>query len=330
MDITGTTTNNECLNNYDSDVIIDSDIEEINIIENEKVVIHNYFPKESWEENNTQLNYNSNEIIINGTNTDVSSNITDEELNDNYIDSDSEIYETTSDYTTNEENSKDSDEDILDETYSDEDILDETYSDEDILDETYSDEDILDENSSDETSSDEDILDETSSDETKSNINSIKSEKCLNSKKKKFNMLNDNDCIICFDKMLPQNKLMLPCKHLFHEDCILEWAFAEEKTWHTCPICRQKFKFTNKYYRMHGINSAGEVYKRHNNIPLDDLSMGYTISFNSSIRNRRRISRTSRIIHRRHSQTFGRQNISVSRDLTTNYTTANSGCCIIS
>ena len=40
---------------------------------------------------------------------------------------------------------------------------------------------------------------------------------------KKKNLLLDNECIICFEKMLCHQKMILPCKHYFHEECLKKW-----------------------------------------------------------------------------------------------------------
>jgi len=44
------------------------------------------------------------------------------------------------------------------------------------------------------------------------------------------------DCQVCFEKFGAEEKLnQLPCKHLFHGECIRPWF----ETHNTCPVCRQ-------------------------------------------------------------------------------------------
>ncbi len=48
------------------------------------------------------------------------------------------------------------------------------------------------------------------------------------------------DCTICLLPMDKKNKCsVLPCKHIFHMECIHGWIDAEEETSLQCPICRQ-------------------------------------------------------------------------------------------
>ncbi len=48
-----------------------------------------------------------------------------------------------------------------------------------------------------------------------------------------------NVCIICLDefKEESQNKVILPCGHTYHYECILSWF---EKKMH-CPYCQKKY-----------------------------------------------------------------------------------------
>lgn len=44
------------------------------------------------------------------------------------------------------------------------------------------------------------------------------------------------ECSICFsDFMIDEELPELPCKHVFHEQCLLQWF----KYTRTCPLCRQ-------------------------------------------------------------------------------------------
>ena len=46
-----------------------------------------------------------------------------------------------------------------------------------------------------------------------------------------------SDCQVCFDKFKDEDNIyILPCKHLFHEGCILPWFTSHD----TCPVCRME------------------------------------------------------------------------------------------
>lgn len=48
------------------------------------------------------------------------------------------------------------------------------------------------------------------------------------------------DCTICLMSMDKTNQCsILPCKHVFHMDCIHSWIDADEETSLQCPICRK-------------------------------------------------------------------------------------------
>ncbi|CAJ1364351.1 unnamed protein product [Effrenium voratum] len=47
-------------------------------------------------------------------------------------------------------------------------------------------------------------------------------------------------CCICMDEE-PECKALLPCGHVFCEDCIAHWAVSGSKESHTCPVCRSPF-----------------------------------------------------------------------------------------
>ena len=45
------------------------------------------------------------------------------------------------------------------------------------------------------------------------------------------------ECSICYERLHTQSTVLLPCDHVFHEDCILKWATRSP----TCPNCRAEF-----------------------------------------------------------------------------------------
>lgn len=45
------------------------------------------------------------------------------------------------------------------------------------------------------------------------------------------------ECVICLDSFEDEEKVLeLPCKHLYHEDCIRKWLIERKKI---CPICKR-------------------------------------------------------------------------------------------
>lgn len=49
----------------------------------------------------------------------------------------------------------------------------------------------------------------------------------------------DNICMVCFREMEEGRKL--PCKHIFHEECLKQWI--QKNTNHFCPKCKRPFDF---------------------------------------------------------------------------------------
>uniref|UniRef100_A0A182IXJ3 RING-type E3 ubiquitin transferase n=1 Tax=Anopheles atroparvus TaxID=41427 RepID=A0A182IXJ3_ANOAO len=45
----------------------------------------------------------------------------------------------------------------------------------------------------------------------------------------------ENTCSICLDMVLPSDRCVLPCNHVFHKPCISQWS-NEKKV---CPNCRK-------------------------------------------------------------------------------------------
>lgn len=45
----------------------------------------------------------------------------------------------------------------------------------------------------------------------------------------------ESSCVICYQNFLPGSEItQLPCKHIFHGDCIVKWLRES----HLCPLCR--------------------------------------------------------------------------------------------
>ncbi|KAK9129906.1 hypothetical protein Sjap_010393 [Stephania japonica] len=53
------------------------------------------------------------------------------------------------------------------------------------------------------------------------------------------------ECAICLEEFVAGQscRVLEPCNHMFHEDCIDSWLVAEQ----TCPVCRKNVVFTCLY-----------------------------------------------------------------------------------
>ena len=54
--------------------------------------------------------------------------------------------------------------------------------------------------------------------------------------KKNLNQNENDSCIICFEKILFQDKHYLHCGHCFHCDCIKKWLDCDKNN---CPMCKR-------------------------------------------------------------------------------------------
>ena len=77
----------------------------------------------------------------------------------------------------------------------------------------------------------------------KSEINKLK--KYILSKENLDNFGCENSCPVCKEDFIVGNKMMdLPCKHYFHEDCLMPWLNQHD----SCPICRYELKTDDPDY----------------------------------------------------------------------------------
>jgi DNA-directed RNA polymerase subunit RPC12/RpoP len=94
----------------------------------------------------------------------------------------------------------------------------------------------------------------------KSEINKLKkyvlSEESLN----KFGC--ENSCSVCKEDFVIGNKMMdLPCKHYFHEECLMPWLNQHD----SCPICRYELKTDDPdYEKMKILRSENNTNINHN------------------------------------------------------------------
>jgi E3 ubiquitin-protein ligase RNF115/126 len=80
---------------------------------------------------------------------------------------------------------------------------------------------------------------------TKENMNSI-----INSGKKE-----ENSCSVCKDIFeLEQNIINMPCKHPFHDECLLPWLSSRN----SCPTCRYELSTEDEDYERRKRNNSNE------------------------------------------------------------------------
>lgn len=64
---------------------------------------------------------------------------------------------------------------------------------------------------------------------------------------KKFGVDHESSCSVCKDEFeLEQNLLNLPCKHIFHDECIMPWL----KERNSCPTCRHELPTDDPDYEL--------------------------------------------------------------------------------
>ena len=56
-----------------------------------------------------------------------------------------------------------------------------------------------------------------------------------------LNEFHDLTCTVCYEDM--KEAVLLPCKHIFHEECIRQWIIKNFN--HFCPKCKHELNFDN-------------------------------------------------------------------------------------
>ncbi|CAE7581461.1 RMR1 [Symbiodinium natans] len=52
----------------------------------------------------------------------------------------------------------------------------------------------------------------------------------------------DKSCLCCLEDFQGTSSIaVLPCGHIFHEECITSWALATSKAGNSCPQCRSSY-----------------------------------------------------------------------------------------
>ena len=94
----------------------------------------------------------------------------------------------------------------------------------------------------------------------KSEINKLK--KYVLSKENLKKLGCENSCSVCKEDFVIGNKMMdLPCKHYFHEECLMPWLNQHD----SCPICRFELKTDDPdYEKMKILRNENTISINHN------------------------------------------------------------------
>ena len=95
----------------------------------------------------------------------------------------------------------------------------------------------------------------------KSEINKLKKYVLSEENLSKFGC--ENSCSVCKEDFVIGNKMMdLPCKHYFHEECLMPWLNQHD----SCPICRFELKTDDPdYEKMKIIRNENTISINNNN-----------------------------------------------------------------
>ncbi|KAE8702259.1 Detected protein of unknown function [Hibiscus syriacus] len=84
---------------------------------------------------------------------------------------------------------------------------------------------------------------------------------------------NTNHCAVCRDEFeVGGEAIKLPCKHLYHPDCIVSWLNIKT----TCPICRFKIDGDSNNTASDDAYETSEMNHRDIGLGVEDLANGVT------------------------------------------------------
>nr|XP_046917049.1 probable serine/threonine-protein kinase DDB_G0271682 [Dermatophagoides farinae] len=126
--------------------------------------------------------------------------------------------------------------------------------------------------------------------------------KQLSSSINNCNNKSNENCIICFDEFIPNtNVRRLPCMHLFHEKCIIQWFenSVSVNFLFSCPICRLTIHWRDQMSKKWSIpehllelEKPGTIQRITNDSNNDDDTANNNNNNNRNIK-RRRNNRTN-------------------------------------
>ena len=78
----------------------------------------------------------------------------------------------------------------------------------------------------------------------------------------------ENSCSVCKDDFVIGNKMMdLPCKHYFHEECLMPWLNQHD----SCPICRFELKTDDDDYEKMKLQRSSNIINQNRNSQIQNI-----------------------------------------------------------